>query len=102
MPQRATYADTRHPAVTRLLSGLPSELACSDRSSVGADLSPGGSQLGGIEAEREDRSGAFGLGCLHEPFLCVYAAFGEHLRHPLQLSAHQRLQRGADLRAEVA
>ena len=54
-------------AVTRT---RPSELLVSlDRGAVGADLGPGGAQLGGVEAEGEDRVGALGFGLLDQPLL---------------------------------
>src|SRR5207253_1318249 len=59
-------------------------------------------ELGGVEPEREDGVRALALRLLDEPLRRVVAPLREHLRHALQLAAHERLQRRADLGAHVA
>src|SRR3954470_10393582 len=72
-----------------------------DRRAVRADLRPRRAELGGVEAEREDRVRALQLGLLRDALRRVVAALGQHLRHALELAADERLERCADLGAHV-
>src|SRR6476660_3305943 len=83
----------------RSRSSGPADTHCG---SVGADLRPGAAQLRRIEAERDDRVGALALRLLDESLRRVLAPLGEHLRHALELTADERLERRADLGSDVA
>src|SRR5689334_21215289 len=73
-----------------------------DCGAVGADLRPGRAELRRVEAKRDHGVRALGGRLLLEALLGVYSALREHLRHALQLAADHRLQRRAELRADVA
>src|SRR5437764_1623093 len=77
------------------------ELARAHGRPVGADLGPGRPELRGVEAERDDRVAALGVGFLDQSLRRVLTPVGEHLGHPLELAAHERLEARADLRADV-
>src|SRR5690242_7167386 len=69
---------------------------------VGADLGPGVAHLRGVEPHRDDRVRAVPRRGGRQPVDRLLAAGLQVLRHPLELATRQRLERRADLRADVA
>src|SRR5215831_8811993 len=91
-------------ATLALLASGPngSSLSRANSRPVRADLRPVAAHVGGVEPHRDDGVGALALGLLDHSFDHLLATVREGLRHALQLAAHQRLQPGAELRADVA